>query len=401
MSVHTYVGARYVPRFLGTYDPTQIYDALDVVDNGSGTSYIARKTVPAGTPLTDTDHWFVYGASSGAIIALQNDMIQAQNDILGLQSDVADIDIRTDITKMRVAAFTDSNGTSAADGTPFTDQIGTRLGLSSADYFGFARGSVGVNPNSVQPRGVQGLVEDSIASITDPDTITHVLYALGANDIANLTGIDTAFASLVTYTRSQFPNAEIFFAFIGNNNGATIANKNAAVESYKENASINKCKFIKNTDLILRLKPYRKSDGHATSDGSDALAEAMAFGLLNGYCVVQMSGTFHGTFSGSTIGVNYRVDDETLTLNAPPVTLANPVNLGASWVQMPISDVIPIDGAGVYTGLILCSGTGVYGGMTGTFVINNGDIYLKSAGALFTPQTLEIPTYNVNIRDLG
>lgn len=88
MSVHTYFGARYVPRFLGTYDPTQIYDALDVVDNGSGTSYIARKTVPAGTPLTDTDHWFVYGASSGAIVQLQNDMIQAQNDILALDSDV-------------------------------------------------------------------------------------------------------------------------------------------------------------------------------------------------------------------------------------------------------------------------------------------------------------------------
>lgn len=91
MSVHTYIGARYVPRFLGTYDATQIYDALDVVDNGSGTSYIARKTVPAGTPLTDTDYWFVYGASSGAIIQLQNDMIQAQNDILGLQGDIQDI----------------------------------------------------------------------------------------------------------------------------------------------------------------------------------------------------------------------------------------------------------------------------------------------------------------------
>ena len=51
MAIRQYVGARYVPRFLGTYDPTQNYDALDVVDNGSGTSYIARKTVPAGTYL--------------------------------------------------------------------------------------------------------------------------------------------------------------------------------------------------------------------------------------------------------------------------------------------------------------------------------------------------------------
>lgn len=72
MSVRTYVGARYVPRFLGTYDPTQNYEGLDVVDNGSGTSYISRKITPAGTPLTDTDHWAIYGAASGAIISLQN-----------------------------------------------------------------------------------------------------------------------------------------------------------------------------------------------------------------------------------------------------------------------------------------------------------------------------------------
>lgn len=88
MSVHTYIGARYVPRFLGTYDPTQIYEALDVVDNGAGTSYIARKTVPANTPLLDNNYWFLYGSSSGAIVQLQNDMIQAQSDILGLDNDV-------------------------------------------------------------------------------------------------------------------------------------------------------------------------------------------------------------------------------------------------------------------------------------------------------------------------
>ena len=41
MSMHTYIGARYVPKFVGTYDVTQSYDALDVVDNGSGTSYIS------------------------------------------------------------------------------------------------------------------------------------------------------------------------------------------------------------------------------------------------------------------------------------------------------------------------------------------------------------------------
>lgn len=86
MAIRQYIGARYVPRFMGLYDATQIYEALDVVDNGSGTSYIARKIVPAGTPLTDTDYWFVYGASSGAILDLQSRMTDAENDIDNLET---------------------------------------------------------------------------------------------------------------------------------------------------------------------------------------------------------------------------------------------------------------------------------------------------------------------------
>lgn len=66
-----YVGARYVPKFMGSFDNTQSYEALCVVDNGMGTSYISKKPTPAGTPLTNTEYWAVYGASSGAIVNLQ------------------------------------------------------------------------------------------------------------------------------------------------------------------------------------------------------------------------------------------------------------------------------------------------------------------------------------------
>lgn len=88
MAIREYIGARYVPRFVGTYDPTTIYEALDVVDNGAGTSYIARKMVPAGTPLTDTTYWFIYGAASGAIVQLQNDVSALQLDMSDAQADI-------------------------------------------------------------------------------------------------------------------------------------------------------------------------------------------------------------------------------------------------------------------------------------------------------------------------
>lgn len=83
-----YIGARYVPRFMDTYNVTQSYEALDVVDNGMGTSYIAKIPVPAGTPLTNTTYWAVYGASSGAIINLQNQIDAHTNEIADLNSKV-------------------------------------------------------------------------------------------------------------------------------------------------------------------------------------------------------------------------------------------------------------------------------------------------------------------------
>ena len=104
MAMRQYIGARYVPRFLGAYDNTQQYEALDVVDNGSGTSYIARKTVPANTPLTNTEYWFIYGASSGAILALQDRMDQAENDIDAAETNITDLQVNK-IPEMKDRVF--------------------------------------------------------------------------------------------------------------------------------------------------------------------------------------------------------------------------------------------------------------------------------------------------------
>ena len=91
--VREYVGARYVPKFMGTYDATQIYEALCVVDNGLGTSYISKIPTPAGTPLTDTDYWAIYGATSGAIINLQNQIDDINNiEIPAIQTAITNID---------------------------------------------------------------------------------------------------------------------------------------------------------------------------------------------------------------------------------------------------------------------------------------------------------------------
>lgn len=78
-SLRQYIGARYVPKFID--DPwTDLieYENLSVV-SVNGTSYISGQTVPVGTPISDRNYWHIYGASSGAIINLQN-QIDNMND---------------------------------------------------------------------------------------------------------------------------------------------------------------------------------------------------------------------------------------------------------------------------------------------------------------------------------
>ena len=210
MSMHTYVGARYVPRFMGTYDPTQQYEALDVVDNGSGTSYIARKIVPAGTPLTDTDHWFVYGASSGAIIQLQNDMIQAQNDITGLQGDVATLDRKFERNLLVIGNSYVSYG--CAD----------KLKSVFNNAYQRVRGGVGFIPYTGETDDLEDVLDDAIADASIPKTkITDVIVisAMGDTRACNeattysqyKTDLETAISSFMTKVKSNFTNAK----FIG------------------------------------------------------------------------------------------------------------------------------------------------------------------------------------------
>ena len=110
-----YIGARYVPRFTGTYDNTQVYEALDVVDNGLGSSYIAKIPTPAGTPLTNTTYWALYGASSGAIVNLQNQIDVLNSDVSTLNTNVSANTTR--ITNQSIALTNEANTRNNADQT--------------------------------------------------------------------------------------------------------------------------------------------------------------------------------------------------------------------------------------------------------------------------------------------
>lgn len=223
--IRQYVGARYVPRFIdGGWDATQAYEALDVVDNGQGTSYIAKKPVPVGTPLSNREYWFVYGASSGAIINLQQQIdaiidgdvpgsLQNQinnmndGDISGsLQNQIDDIN---DSMTRRYIIITDSyGGYRDSNNERLIDIIGDAFNAAASDKFVYG-GAGFTNVNGA------GTFESlfSAETISDPDTVTDIVIIGGQNDYGRtFSTINDAIADFISYCNTAYPNALVSIA---------------------------------------------------------------------------------------------------------------------------------------------------------------------------------------------
>ena len=278
MAIRQYIGARYVPRFLGTYDATQQYDALDVVDNGSGTSYIARKTVPAGTPLTDTEYWFIYGASSGAIIQLQNDVIQLQNDVQPLHEEYVLKNNRKFVT------IADSYGNTPSPNTSWNGVLKTIFG---GDWFNFSNGSMGYYRAGGGGMNALQYIQSQYSSISDPDAITDIIINLGLNDYAeNLSDVEGAVTSLMTWLVANFPNAVIW---VGNGQNSYVftwdehENHNNIIRTVQNAISLNpRCKYMEGLEYIFHDTDNLAVDlVHPNATGSELLANAIA-AYLNG-----------------------------------------------------------------------------------------------------------------------
>lgn len=304
MSVHTYVGARYIPRFVGTYDPTQIYEALDVVDNGSGTSYIARKTVPAGTPLTDTTYWFVYGAASGAIIALQNDMITAQNDIISLQGDMTGA--QNDITQIQKDI--------SVKYLIITDSYGLSVNSSSQTFIEVAEGLTGLtlDSESTSSGGFGGgvKVKDGLVNYTgDRSAITDIIVVCGANDVntgLTFTDIYNGIVDFDTYAKSEYPNAKIHLLGVGTCYQAAATYSADArmgmMEAYISTAKALAWAVPESSFYLLHDNRYLQADLlHPNANGVDEIGRLLAQ-YINGRTFTFLHRNYHTDFN--TYGSN-------------------------------------------------------------------------------------------------
>lgn len=80
MSVREYIGARYVPIFIGTWDNTQSYEPLSIVQY-QGNSYTSRQYVPRGIQIANTDFWIQSGNYNAQVEAYRQEVWTFDNRI--------------------------------------------------------------------------------------------------------------------------------------------------------------------------------------------------------------------------------------------------------------------------------------------------------------------------------
>ena len=411
-----YVGARYVPKFMGLYDATQTYEALCVVDNGMGTSYITKVPTPAGTPLTDTDYYAVYGASSGAIINLQNqigdlnDLNTTDQDSLVDAINEVDADIQT-LTALthkvgRAIVISDSYGKGRGGQTPWTDRLRVYLNLSSADYFAYSEGSLGFNRTGEDGHTAEQLLTAHSGDITDHDTITHVIFGLGLNDTLALTGLDTAIINCIDYVKSEYPNAKIYIGFIGNFKTKTTAELNAfmeALHAYCEMSGRKGVAYITGIENVMHNNNYFIADGiHPTTTGGDMIAKYVS-SFVNGgaSCIFRSVTEFTSSvIDTATSNIKETINNDVVSL-APFIsgqtaaiscTAGTPVTLGTM-----VDPLLVGIGGSVHYGVVFASDganwhQGLWYILNGDLAIIPYDTFTIPVGARMLFTTLSYPT---------
>ncbi len=296
MAIREYIGARYIPRFRGTYNVTSSYEALDVVDNGQGTSYIAKIPTPAGIPLTNTTYWALYGASSGAIVNLQGQIDDMKDGSINgsLQNQ-----INTNASNIQTlsTSFDGCRRYPMKNIMVVTDSYGTRTTPNSKKFNEVANNLIqSVNIDMIATSGA-GLVNGNIvASINnysgDGSIYDTVIYVGGANDEAwaadNYSQFPTYFANLRAAILTKFPNVKNMYVMCAGQTFKTDSpiSSNTAfylISAYRDFSRAAGFGYVENAPYILRNTQWLEADMcHPNGVGVDMLGRYLALFINNG-----------------------------------------------------------------------------------------------------------------------
>lgn len=302
MSVHQYIGARYVPYYYeNSLDPTSTdwepnvtYEALTVVTLPNQHSYISKKTVPdtIGSPALNAAYWLDTGSDNAYIQDLQDQIDAIVNtDIPGLQSDIADVQASVDdlaADKRRIVVIGDSYMLHGS--YPWDTVLKGLFDCSNDDFFSWGEGSTGFEHVGNDGHTFETLLSAHISDITDKDTITDIFVGGGTNDFYYFTtaaNLANAMDSFISYAKAQLPNARIWFCFMGYYTlmEASMFTDYVKTKQLYASKGIANGVFFIDAGRPMKCYSYRLDSQHPNDNGSKLIAQTI-------YNAVHSAGTF-------------------------------------------------------------------------------------------------------------
>lgn len=88
---NVYVGHRYVPKIMGDWDNTQIYEPLSIVQY-QGNSFTSRQYVPVGIDINNEEYWASTGNYNAQVENYRQDVKDVKENFTGLETGLTDLE---------------------------------------------------------------------------------------------------------------------------------------------------------------------------------------------------------------------------------------------------------------------------------------------------------------------
>ena len=251
-----------------------------------------------------------------------------------------------------------------------------------AVFYDFWEGSAGIYHIGSNGHNAETLLSSNASSIPTHSTISDIVIAMGINDYNDtLSYVDAAYDSLISYIKSEFPNARVHFAFQGNNTTLSGTNRAKVVNCVKlqqEKCTANNCVFMDGIQYIMHNLYNVDSDNvHPTLAGSQAIAKGIACAMRTGHYDYVYNEFPAVQLTGGTASIcDYWIDGPISQIHLPDLATTQSFSFAAgTWVKIgEITDPVLVWGMAVCTAQVYA---GTPPDTTPTLLINRGNIYLK------------------------
>jgi len=201
----------------------------------------------------------------------------------------------------RFITISDSYGRTSTTGTSWQVELQNMINCQCYNYF---EGSMGIYRKGENNHNALKLLQANASNIQNPESITDIIFGLGINDCvtgsATHEQLESAYDNLISYCKTTYPDATIWFGFIGYSPSISIGTYIDFINVMQQKCAEYSCQYIDGVEYIMHDLTLKQSDKvHPTANGSKKIAEGINL-VLHG-CLYTYRHMIQTTFKiGST-----------------------------------------------------------------------------------------------------